>query len=318
MKIFKYIPLMLLGGALSFLGCEDEVVNPIEGKGDNFVRIPEGVNDLNLVALDVVPGVKTLRLLDLLRDANSESSLGSSLGIKMKIDKAALDAFNAAHPAEAMEELPASLYTTDALEFTLGAGEFAKSINIKLDPTKLDLTKRYGIAVSVVDASGHKVRNGQGSAVFNIVAKNQYDGIYEVTGTMVDNASAALTGLFPVKYALITLGPGTVEGNDVELGLPAGRGIGILSSGSTSYYGSFSPIFELDPATNKVIKVTNFFGQPAGNTRSAELDPSGVNQYDPATKSLEVKFFMIQPSSIPAPPHVRVVFDWKMKYVGSR
>ena len=318
MKIFKYIPLMLLGGSLSFLGCEEEFVNPIEGKGANFVRISKGANDLNLVALDVVPGVKTVRLLDLLRDANSENSLQSSVGIKMKIDKAALDAFNAAHPKEAMEELPASLYTTDPLEFTLGAGEYAKSVNIKLDPTKLDLSKRYGIAVSLVDASGHKIRNGLGSAVFNITAKNQWDGIYEVTGTMVDYASAALTGLFPVKYALITTGPSTVEGNDVELGLPANRGIGILNAGSTSYYGSFSPIFEFDPATNKVIKVTNFFGQPAGNTRSAELDPSGVNEYNPATRSMEVKFFMIQPSSIPAAPHIRVSFDWKLKYLGSR
>ena len=210
MKIFKYIPLMLLGGALSFLGCEDEVVNPIEGKGDNFVRIAEGANDVTIVGFSATPGVKTARLLDLLRDANSESSLQSSVGVKLKVDKAVLDAFNAAHPADAMEELPASLYTTDPLEFTLGAGEFARGVNIKLDPTKLDLTKKYGIAVSLVDASGHKVRDGLGSAVFNIVAKNDWDGRYQATGVF-SHPTAGDRAIDRVKD-FVTVGPRAVKG----------------------------------------------------------------------------------------------------------
>lgn len=263
MKIFKYIPLMLLGGALSFLGCEDEVVNPIEGKGDNFVRISEAANDLTLVGFDVVPGVKSARLLDLLRDANSESSLASSVGIKMKIDKAALDAFNAAHPDDAMEELPASLYTTDPLEFSLGAGEFAKPINIKLDPTKLDLTKRYGIAVSLVDASGHKVRSGLGTAVFNIVAKNAWDGRYQATGVF-SHPTAGDRAIDRVKD-FVTVGPTSILG---ELGDLGGSGY--------------------------------FMVLTVNADNSVTIDPSGVtpalktdyqpNYYDPATKTFFLKY----------------------------
>jgi len=263
MKIFKYIPLMLLGGALSFLGCEDEVVNPIEGKGDNFVRISEAANDLTLVGFDVVPGVKSVRLLDLLRDANSESSLASSVGVKMKIDKAALDAFNAAHPDDAMEELPASLYTTDPLEFSMGAGEFAKPINIKLDPTKLDLTKRYGIAVSLVDASGHKVRDGLGTAVFNIVAKNAWDGRYQATGVF-SHPTAGDRAIDRVKD-FVTVGPTSISG---ELGDLGGSGY--------------------------------FMVLTVNADNSVTIDPSGVtpglktdyqpNYYDPATKTFFLKY----------------------------
>ena len=263
MKIFKYIPLMLLGGALSFLGCEDEVVNPIEGKGDNFVRISEAANDLTLVGFDVVPGVKSVRLLDLLRDANSESSLAGSVGIKMKIDKAALDAFNAANPDDAMEELPASLYTTDPLEFSMGAGEFAKPINIKLDPTKLDLTKRYGIAVSLVDASGHKVRNGLGTAVFNIVAKNAWDGRYQATGVF-SHPTAGDRAIDRVKD-FVTVGPTAVLG---ELGDLGGSG--------------YFMVLTVNPDNSVSIA-------PSGVTPALKTDYQ-PNYYDPATKTFFVKY----------------------------
>lgn len=263
MKIFKYIPLLLLGGALSFLGCEDEVVNPIEGKGDNFVRIAEGANDVTIVGFKATPGEKTARLLDLLRDANSESSLQSSVGVKMKVDKAVLDAYNAAHPADAMVELPASLYTTDPLEFTLGAGEFARGVNIKLDPTKLDLTKKYGLGVSLVDASGHKIRDGLGSAVFNIVAKNDWDGRYQATGVFA-HPTAGDRAIDRVKD-FVTVGPRSVKG---ELGDLGGSGY--------------------------------FMVLTVNADNSVTIDPSGVtpalktdyqpNYYDPATKTFFLKY----------------------------
>lgn len=272
MKIFKYLPLLLLGGTLSFLGCEDEVVNPIEGKGDNFVRISEAANDLTLVGFDVVPGVKSVRLLDLLRDANSESSLASSVGIKMKIDKAALDAFNAAHPDDAMEELPASLYTTDPLEFSLGSGEFAKPINIKLDPTKLDLTKRYGIAVSLVDASGHKVRDGLGTAVFNIVAKNEWDGRYQATGEFV-HPTAGPRAIDRVKD-FVTVGPRSVLG---ELGDLGGAGYFMV----------------LTVNADNTVTIT-----PSGATPNVD-ESYQTNTYDPATKTFNLKY-----SYNPAAPRI--------------
>ena len=44
--------------------------------------------------------------------------------------------------------------------------------------------------------------------------KNKWDGEYEVTGTMVDAANAAITCLFPMNYWLITSEALTADGYD--------------------------------------------------------------------------------------------------------
>ena len=131
---------------------------------------------------------------------------------------------------------------------------------------------------------------------------------------MVDAANATL-GPIDQEISLVTTGANTVKMIPTDLGF---EGHLINSAGSLSYYGSFGPIFTFDPATDKVVAVTNFYGQPAGNTRSAEIDPSGDNLYDPVTKEIRVKYFMKQPSVIAAPPNIRVVFDEVFEYVGPR
>ena len=82
----------------------------------------------------------------------------------------------------------------------------------------------------------------------------------------------------------------------------------IFRGANVSGYGSFAPVFKFD-ANDNVIAVTNFWGQPAGNGRSARLDPSGINKYDAATKTIKVKYWLVQAGND------RTVFDevfvWK-------
>lgn len=130
---------------------------------------------------------------------------------------------------------------------------------------------------------------------------NKYDGNYVMTGTMVDYTNSSLTGKYPANVALVTQSENSVAMYDLDY--VRGYGHRILSNGSDSYYGQFSPVFTFD-SNNNVISVTNYFGQPSGNDRSAELDPSGENKWDPATKTLKVKYWMNQPGST----H-RVAFD---------
>ena len=89
----------------------------------------------------------------------------------------------------------------------------------------------------------------------------------------------------------------------------------ILSGPDWSYYGSFGMEFTFDPNTDQVVSVTNPYGQPSGNGRSAALDPSGTNLWDASTKNLSVKYWMDQPSVIT--PH-RVSFDELYTYKGPR
>ena len=78
----------------------------------------------------------------------------------------------------------------------------------------------------------------------------------------------------------------------------------IKSGTGYSAYGSFAPEFVFD-ASGNITAVVNHYGQPAGNTRSALLDPTGINKYDETTKSFSVSYYMVQPSVVPAPPSYR-------------
>jgi hypothetical protein len=85
-----------------------------------------------------------------------------------------------------------------------------------------------------------------------------------------------------------------------------------------SYYGSFGLILTFDPLTNKVASVTNYYGQPAGNSRYAQLDASGANVYDPGTKTVTIKYNMCQPSVVTVAPFIRTTWDEVWTYKGAR
>ncbi len=313
MKLKYILGLTLL---ISYMSCIDDGGNAIEGKGKNFVKISGADMELNSVAFNANPGSVTGTMFSVVRDVNSEASLNSSAEVQLKLNDALIDEYNTNNGTELIP-MPASLYTLKDLKVSFAPGEFSKKVTITVDPSKFDLSKNYALGVSIASASsGFEVITSSSEGLFNILVKNQYDGAYEVTGTMVDHASATLTGVFPMKYDLVTSGATTVDGFDPEYWVD--RFIPIYSGTSISGYGSFSPVFTFDPTTNKITSITNFYGQPAGNTRSAAMDPSGLNQFNPDDHSVDVKFFMKQPSAVPDPPNIRVEFNWHLTYKGKR
>ena len=179
-----------------------------------------------------------------------------------------------------------------------------------------DPTAVYGVGftISSVSKPGVQIPSNLKNVLFLFTVKNKYDGRYTVTGTMVDNANATLTGYFPMTYDMITAGAKVVDGFDPVVW--EDYFVPIRSGTAVSGYGSYCPSFTFD-ANDKITGVINLYGQPAGNGRYAQIDPSGVNAWDPATKTIKVKFFMFQPSVIPL-PDPRVNFDWTMTYSGPR
>jgi len=84
--------------------------------------------------------------------------------------------------------------------------------------------------------------------------------------------------------------------------------------GSLSYYSQFGLLVNFDPATNKITSISNFYGQPSSNGRSAVLDPSGVNTWDPSTKNIKIKYWMDETG---VTGH-RALFDETWVYLGPR
>lgn len=190
------------------------------------------------------------------------------------------------------------------------AGSQTGYVKVKFKPSNfLGETFIFGIRIKSISDAKYSLSNlVDGIVIFGI--KNMYDGEYKVTGTMVDATVATITGAYPFNTHLITQDATSVAMWDIVYG---GNYYHLIKSGTAfSVYGSFSPKFKFD-ANNNVISVVNLYGQPAGNGRSAELDPSGINKYDPVTKTLKVKYWMNQPGS----SH-RTSFNETFEYVGPR
>lgn len=126
---------------------------------------------------------------------------------------------------------------------------------------------------------------------------------YIVSGTMTDYSNATYTGSYPdtIEFKKVSENEGKMF--PTRLGID---GHLIRIGGSLSYYSNYSPSITFDTVTNKIVSILNSYGQPSSNGRSAELDPSGVNSFDPATKTIRVKYWLNEPALIM--PH-RTLFD---------
>lgn len=224
--------------------------------------------------------------------------------------------FMAAHPQYTL--MPSNLYSFDSTVTinnagVLNTGTFKASFKTAAVDglgNKLFFTNQYLLPIIIKDADGYDIASNFRMIIMSVQSKNAYDGNYVVTGTMVDAAVPSLTGPYPWNVSLITNGPNQVlvQDNDYTSGIYHK----ILSGGQSSYYGSFGVVINFN-ADNTVASVVNYYGQPASNGRSAQLDPSGVNKYDPATKTLKVKYWMNQPGAT----H-RTSFDETYTFVSNR
>ncbi len=141
---------------------------------------------------------------------------------------------------------------------------------------------------------------------------NQWDGRYRIEGAMVDNKNPAFVWAGDTyEYSLHTSSTTTDSLVSKDLGSP---GHLIKNGINLSYYGTFGLVITFDPATNKVIALTNYYGQPSASGRSAVLDPSGINSIDPATKNIRIKYWMDEAGFA---GH-RVAFNETWVYLGPR
>ncbi|MFM1914244.1 MAG: hypothetical protein RIR51_2097 [Bacteroidota bacterium] len=331
----NYIKILALSFATLFMvsSCIKDDTAVLGDEGNTIIKISES----GTKALFFSPflEVKKVDLVDVRRDANSSANLQSVISVVLEDAPDLVDQYNADNGTD-FEYLPSDIYTLVADggvsyingKYTLnfGAGDFAKNISINLDGSKWDLSKKFAIGFRLTDNGAATLSAEKTEVVVTISIKNKYDGLYEVTGTMVDVAAPSLTH---VNDYLVANGYGnwtaelrTVSATECIVFDPivwSGFYIPITSGGTgLSGYGSFIPIIEFDPNTDAIVSVTNGYGQPSGNTRAGRLDPSGVNQYDASTKSFKIIYNMTQTSVISTPPHVRTTWDETWTYVGSR
>lgn len=228
--------------------------------------------------------------------------------------KVTLTPNNAAVTAAGFAVAPTSAYKLDNLVVTIPKGQREGYVTITTKTSNLtDDTYGFGFDIASVSNPKYTIASTLKTTVIGLPIKNRWDGHYEVTGSFVDNASSTITGYYPLEWDLVTSGGSQVVVYDRDY---TGTPTHIIQSGtSLSQYGSYGLVVNFDPATNKITSITNYYGQFSGSfQRSAALDPTGVNAYDPATKTIKIKYFMQQGN----PAAVRTSFNETWTYVGPR
>ncbi|GAB3930876.1 DUF1735 domain-containing protein [Mucilaginibacter myungsuensis] len=196
-------------------------------------------------------------------------------------------------PTTASPLLPTNLYTMPTSVVIL-KGTRTATVPVVLNTNNFDVTKTYLLPVQITSTTQGGISGNYGTVIYQVQARNKYDGIYTVTGTFNDNTNAAFLGQYPITQDLRTVGATAVSEYD-------GRYFGnsynhpFLNGTSQTSYGGWAPRFEMD-ANDNVIAVTNHFGQ-GNNSRSARLDATGVNKWTfngTTPVKMEVTYWLVQ------------------------
>lgn len=337
----QFVALALV--ALVFSACDKvKVQESIGDAGQTLVKILGGGTPATIKKnpVDFVNTPTRILAADIRRDIPSPTELNKTMIVTVANDNAAVAAANPAYII-----LPAAWYTIDAstpfsggnYTVTMNPGEFAKGIYITIpNATLLNPSSLYalGFTITAADASG-KIST-QKSIVLEIGAKNNWDGIYMMSGTFVDITNPVFAYIGDQQYSLITVGASEciVRNDDLNGGIP---GYIFDNAGAGTYYGSYGLTISFNPATGAISDLHNYYGDPrfpatvggnpaagtgpplyeASNSRRAVIDPSGVNAVQP-NKNILIKHILTHRTVVTTPPHHRSFFNDTWTYLGPR
>ena len=314
---------------------KSDTVTPIGTAGQTIIKLVStqgnledpGFTDLqkSSVEIKLVDVPVTYDVVDVRRDAPNTTKFNTTVVVKVKADPGIVSSYNSYY-GTSFVSLPDSLITVNSANpligntytVTLNPNEFVKTLKLSLKSGKaLDLNKSYalGFVITSVDGDG-TIAATQRKVIVEFGVKNKWDGIYQVTGTLVDVTNAGFVGTYPLTFHLITTGGNTCNVYDPNLN-GGYFGHSFDAAGTPSYYGSYMPVVTFDDPTSKVVGVTNYWGQGSGpSVRSAALDPTGLNTVS-ANKDIDIKYLMIQGTGA-AFVGTRVTFTEHWKYMGPR
>lgn len=309
----KYLFLAGIASVAIFSGCRketaaDKVGGQAANNGKTLVGFPTGME--NTTFFDPFTNIKTIDVFSIKKDAKDNADLMKSNNFVVSLLPDAVDNYNENNNTN-YQLLPASFYTVvSAPDLTIAGnnytfkftnGDFQKTFSIKLDGSKLDLSKTYVLPYKLTNSDGVGIHDASKDTLYAIYAvKNAYDGKYTISGSILRYTGPGTTdntlgGSYPdgVTIPLATIGK---YANSISL---------LWADGKTGVGGVDGLNLVVDPATNKV--TVSATGNPA-----VKNDPGSDNYYDPDAKTFHLKFSWGADAD-----HQRKV-DATLKYSGSR
>jgi hypothetical protein len=299
MKLFNKLFPVLLAGAVLVSSCKkDKEFEPIGDAGRTIVKMLNGGStdepSTSLTGVNFASGDQTIVVGEIRRDVPNEAELNQSVTVTVKVDTTMMRIVNdtlAAHGLQTYSTMPDAWYTSSpdftwggTFEVTFAPGEFAKAISITIpNATLMDPSSIYGFPFTIVSTNPEKYVSHFQSTISLVGAKNDYDGIYELTWTNYHPTSnPGYTGGTTTVH-MITTGATKVKIFWPDAGTYANPAI---LGGGLSYFGAQEPEYTFDPVTNKVT-VQNAYN---GAVTFYSMAPGFDSHYDPATKEIFAKW----------------------------
>ncbi len=269
MKYFNKIIAGVLAISALMVSCDKYDVNEgITSKEKSLIKLPAATSDISTVAVDAVAGQVSVPVLEVRKDAISEADLAKGQDIKITKNTSLITAYNAAH-GTSFEEFSGftagdgSTFDGNVWTLPFTSGDFVKYINLKFDPTTLDLSKKYAIGFEITDAGGAAISSALKEVVVEIAIKNAYHGTYSAVGVF-HHPTAGDRVINELKL-MSTNGPKSVIGNLADLGSSGYRMILTVNADNTVTIGKAGATPDIDQHW-------------------------GPNYYDPITKSFHLHY----------------------------
>lgn len=194
-------------------------------------------------------------------------------------------------------------FSHPGLKVVIAKGTVETKVTIKSNAITWDPSSVYGIyaKVTAVDKSGYVISQNFVDYSTFVGAKNDYDGVYEITGTLVDQGNQYFGDYgdpaAPRVYELATVGSNTGLFFDQSWNYPNYVVLNATGGGVNS---GVRPRITFDPVTRQIVSVIN-------HANNAAL-PLYSGQFNDADHSIDIEYGMLN--------RFRITEHWE--YIGER
>lgn len=240
-----------------------------------------------LYALDYKNEDIVLDVLEVRLAADQPASEDITVELSLDNSVAMIDDYNTAN-GTGLVQFPLNFYILPGgLTATIPAGSRSVFLKLGLNTSLFDPSETYalGFRIKTVNKTGYTISGNFGEAIISFAAKNQYDGVYNITWT---NYHPSLNPGYDGSASEIemhTSGP-----NSCKIFWPIAGPAGTYCApavlgGGLSWFGSQEPNYTVN--AGNTVTVQNVF---PGAVTFYTMDPSFNSHYDPATKTFYVKW----------------------------
>ena len=271
-------PAQLFLLVLFFFSCrQSDVFGDIQPNTSRVIAEFTDAKTVTAVVQEATANVIEFDLTELRIDPRSV--MQADARVRVIINPVVVTEYNSAN-GTSYTPVPASVFSLLSNQYKLTPDQRKIKIRAAMRPTDL-LGGNYAVGLSIAEVSGGEIGSIGKNVLVTLSVKNKYDGFYRLKG-FSNVPGTAFSGAFmvPCDEEL-----GVVTSNVSSVALSPAQPV--ASGGSFVYINNLLPEISFHPQTNAVVSVQSL---PGGIDLIYPFDASYNSRYDPATKTIYVKY----------------------------